>query len=349
LEQRLSPDGCRAVLVHELAHLRRRDHWVGWLMLFGACVWWWHPLFRFVRWQLGREAELACDAWVVGLLPEARRAYAEALIEVCEQSSVRAAPVPALGAAGRRRDLERRLIMIMRERVPFRLSLRLIQGVCVLALLAVPAWSLGQVAEKPKTPKAVEQDTPEATAHTLLALKYLQAAQSTQNPTSERDKKLQELEAKVQALLKELQALRASGKPTDSVLRATTGEASAAALVQYQAALAQHAKAANSPYVEVTRQAGAKRETVLVPSEEVALTRTTYKLPAAKAEALAAFLKEHLKAPVLETKVQGDNLTITTTPDFQRGIAQFIHLLEGKPPAAHSGGMNRTYYEPAKK
>jgi beta-lactamase regulating signal transducer with metallopeptidase domain len=45
LEDRLSAEGCRAVLLHELAHLRRRDHWVGWLMLIGGCVWWWHPLF----------------------------------------------------------------------------------------------------------------------------------------------------------------------------------------------------------------------------------------------------------------------------------------------------------------
>jgi len=52
----------RAVLAHELAHLKRRDHWVGWLQLAAACLWWWYPLFWYVRGQLRREAELACDA-----------------------------------------------------------------------------------------------------------------------------------------------------------------------------------------------------------------------------------------------------------------------------------------------
>ena len=66
LEDRLSAEGRRAVLLHELAHLRRRDHWVGWLLLAGGCVWWWHPLFWWVRRRLTQEAELACDAWVVG-------------------------------------------------------------------------------------------------------------------------------------------------------------------------------------------------------------------------------------------------------------------------------------------
>src|SRR5438552_991963 len=50
---RLSPDGERAAIVHELAHLRRRDHWVGWLQLAASCVWWWSPLFWHVRRQVG--------------------------------------------------------------------------------------------------------------------------------------------------------------------------------------------------------------------------------------------------------------------------------------------------------
>src|SRR5438067_1936197 len=57
---RLSPQSERAAIVHELAHLRRRDHWVGWLQLPASCVWWWSPLFWAVRRQIGRAAELAC-------------------------------------------------------------------------------------------------------------------------------------------------------------------------------------------------------------------------------------------------------------------------------------------------
>src|SRR5262249_3092294 len=52
LLEQLPPGSRRAVLVHELAHLRRRDHWVGWLELVAACVWWWNPLFWHVRRQL---------------------------------------------------------------------------------------------------------------------------------------------------------------------------------------------------------------------------------------------------------------------------------------------------------
>src|SRR5260370_6472326 len=38
----------RGVIVHELAHLRRRDHWVAWLRARAGCVWWWDPRFWIV-------------------------------------------------------------------------------------------------------------------------------------------------------------------------------------------------------------------------------------------------------------------------------------------------------------
>ena len=66
-----SPIGGRTAggAIHELAHVRRRDDWVGWLLLAAGCVWWWHPLFWWVRRKLTQEAELACDAGVSGRRP----------------------------------------------------------------------------------------------------------------------------------------------------------------------------------------------------------------------------------------------------------------------------------------
>src|SRR5262249_54061649 len=140
----LPPAGQRAVLAHELAHLKRRDHWVGWLQLAAACLWWGYPLFWYIRGQLRREAEVACDAWVVAMLPEARRVYAEALLEVARVDSGVAVAAPALGVVGRRQDFTRRLTMIMRERVPCRVSACGLLAAGVLALAALPNWSPGQ-------------------------------------------------------------------------------------------------------------------------------------------------------------------------------------------------------------
>ncbi len=327
LEGRLCDAGRRAVLVHELAHLRRRDHWVGWALLAGACVWWWHPLFRLARRRLGREAELACDAWVLAALPEARRAYAEALLEVC-QGRPREAAVPALGAAGRARDLERRLLMVMRGEAPCRLSRRVLLGVGVLALLALPAWTLGQPAKPPAQPgknKPAPQGPGAAfvdlDSDGVLDLFIVNGAQA-----GARDKKLQQVEEKLKALLQEVQALRAGPVDVDVFLESRLTQKAPGLYIHNEVTPAKPAKATPPP-------------------GEVHLTRTTYALPADKAAALAKFLQQHVKAPVLETKAEGDSLTVTTTPEAQRAIGGFVALVQGKPPAAWPSAQNR--YQPA--
>ena len=233
LEERLPTEGRRAVLLHELAQAcRRRDHWIGWLLLAGGCVWWWHPLFWWVRRRLMQEAELACDTWVVGAAPDGRRAYAEALLEV-SQRVVSTAAVPALGAAGGRRDLERRLVMIMRGPATRRLSWAGLAGVGVLGLLALPAWTLGGDPKTPTAPPVQPAGTP--TQATPGANPFgsapsigqpVTAAQGGGAPAAappadaDRDRKIQELENEVQRLLREIDQLRGQApgaRPGDQV------------------------------------------------------------------------------------------------------------------------------------
>jgi len=137
---RHSTDG---LIVHELAHVKRRDHVIGWLELMAGAIWWWNPLFWYVRHQIRENAELSCDAWVVDTLPGGRRAYAEALLAVCALASRRAMPLPAVGVrSSGRRFLERRLTVIMRDRVPLRLPR--FGLVCLLFLAAAAVPTLAQ-------------------------------------------------------------------------------------------------------------------------------------------------------------------------------------------------------------
>jgi hypothetical protein len=61
----------------------------------------------------------------------------------------------------------------------------------------------------------------------------------------------------------------------------------------------------------------------------IPLSRATYNLPKDKAEALAAFLKANVKTSVLELKVDNNSLTITTAPEAQVAIGNFVKLLQG--------------------
>src|SRR5262249_2352542 len=61
------------LLVHELAHLKRRDHWVRGLELLATGFYWWLPVVWIARQALREAEEQCCDAWVVSTFPGAAR------------------------------------------------------------------------------------------------------------------------------------------------------------------------------------------------------------------------------------------------------------------------------------
>jgi beta-lactamase regulating signal transducer with metallopeptidase domain len=130
----LDEDSRRAVLVHELAHVRRWDHVMCWLVAAVSTVYWWHPVAWWARRRLHEEAEASCDAWVTDLFPGARRAYAAALVVTTSFVSARAAKRgPWLGvASGSAKRLARRITMVMTHRAAPRVS---ILGVCFTAMV----------------------------------------------------------------------------------------------------------------------------------------------------------------------------------------------------------------------
>jgi beta-lactamase regulating signal transducer with metallopeptidase domain len=177
-------DACiDGLIVHELAHIARRDHIVGWLELVAGVMWWWNPLFWSVRRALREQAELACDAWVISALPNGRRAYAESLLAL---SSLGAAPAASIAAivgvrASSRRVLERRLVMIMKGRAPLRLPWAGLIALVVVTMASLPAWASGQIAGAPQPPppatSAQQQGVPVVVAVSPQAKPPAQPAQ----------------------------------------------------------------------------------------------------------------------------------------------------------------------------
>jgi len=111
----LPPRSRAAVLVHELAHIRRGDHWVRRFELAVTAVLWWHPLVWLARRELRAAEELCCDQWVLATLPAARRAYADALVDTADFLSPAPALPPLACGLGHVRELKRRLHMILQS------------------------------------------------------------------------------------------------------------------------------------------------------------------------------------------------------------------------------------------
>jgi beta-lactamase regulating signal transducer with metallopeptidase domain len=142
----------RQVIVHELAHLARRDLWAQWAVRLATCLYWWNPLVWLIAAALSEAAEESCDGWVVAEEPEGgREEYAETLGSVLEfVAQGEAVPVAALGLGTskswfRKRKLaalKRRVEMILGGRFAFRLNGGWLVAIFALALAALPGWAI---------------------------------------------------------------------------------------------------------------------------------------------------------------------------------------------------------------
>jgi len=101
----------RSVLLHELAHVRRRDLLTNAVVQLACAVYWFHPLVRLAARRVRIEAERACDALVVaaGTRPSD---YAGDLLEIARTMRSSATAAVALAMA-RRSDFEGRLLAIL--------------------------------------------------------------------------------------------------------------------------------------------------------------------------------------------------------------------------------------------
>lgn len=102
LPPRLVPEmgttGLRAVLLHELAHVRRGDLWVNLLQSALQALYWWHPLVWIANARMRAVREQATDEMVVVAQSGEVENYAQALVTVA-RSALRV-PAPSLGLVG---------------------------------------------------------------------------------------------------------------------------------------------------------------------------------------------------------------------------------------------------------
>jgi beta-lactamase regulating signal transducer with metallopeptidase domain len=136
----LDREQLQAVLVHELAHVRRKDYLVRWFEILVRGLFWWNPLVWWVSRQLRQAEEECCDAWVVWALPDSQKSYGKALLQTVEFLADRPV-VPIAGTAFGGSHVKRRIEMIVKRQLNPKMSwgallVVILLGVCVLPVAA---------------------------------------------------------------------------------------------------------------------------------------------------------------------------------------------------------------------
>ncbi|PEF12605.1 methicillin resistance protein [Bacillus thuringiensis] len=125
------------VFYHELAHIKRKDVAVNWIMYSLILLNWFNPILWYAYFCMREDQELACDAYALTFIDkEEQIAYGHTIITLLEHYSYQ---VPSLANLSRnKRTLKRRIIMIKKfQKKSYRLSL-----LGIIAIVAIASLSL---------------------------------------------------------------------------------------------------------------------------------------------------------------------------------------------------------------
>jgi len=182
LAETLTPDQLRAVLLHELMHVRRGDVWVNFAQSLLQIAYWWHPLVWLANARLRRIREEAVDDAVMVALRADAEIYAPTLLAVAKFALQR--PLASLGLVGileSRSALRQRIERLVNLPVPRRAGLG---GLSALAIVTFSAVALPMGEAPPLPPPTASEVAPSSSkAIPWSAPGYIPAAMNSASIT----------------------------------------------------------------------------------------------------------------------------------------------------------------------
>ena len=139
MAKRLGPERLRHVFIHELAHLKRQDIAVNWLLTLLQAAHWFNPLVWLAFHRLRVDRELACDALALSRLgPGEASEYGGTIVHLAETMSGPWRQPALAGVLEDASQIKRRILMIARFRTtPLRWSILAAAVTIGLAIVAL--------------------------------------------------------------------------------------------------------------------------------------------------------------------------------------------------------------------
>jgi beta-lactamase regulating signal transducer with metallopeptidase domain len=166
------------IVLHELAHLDRRDDWSNLAQKLIEAVLPIQPAVYWLGYQMSLAREMACDDWVIAATGTPRP-YAAALTKVAELSQWQRAGLLAAGAVGNRSQLFRRVRQMLDRR---RNAAPKLAVVPLASALAVVVGLTGLSARAPQLIAFAQSVAPASSPANPIAPRASLAAQSPRAP-----------------------------------------------------------------------------------------------------------------------------------------------------------------------
>jgi len=168
----LPPEQVEAILLHELAHIRRKDMFMNLIQSFGEALFFFHPGVRWVSSLIREERENCCDDIAVGFAKN-KKEFIRALVSF--QEFMMTPPRYAVALSGSRNSLLQRTKRILyrdNKRLDIRERVLLLGCMLIISVLTFafsytsgtrisPGKSIGRLVEPVKESSVAEPATPE--------------------------------------------------------------------------------------------------------------------------------------------------------------------------------------------
>ena len=157
-----------SIFIHELVHMRRHDIAVKWLTLIACAIHWFNPVVWFVRREIDRVCELACDeAVILHMDNRAKQNYGDTLISVATDTKI---PMPVLSTTmcEEKRALKERLSAIMRSKQHTKAAVFASGIIILVATLAACTLGAGRNAAT----EEYEEETYDPPTETIYSTEY---------------------------------------------------------------------------------------------------------------------------------------------------------------------------------
>ncbi len=223
----LNPGQVEAIMVHELAHIRRFDHVIAILQAVVTRIFFFHPVAWFLSSEINKERENCCDDLVVKTFEDPIN-YIKALTMIQELNME--GYVPANALLGKSKKLLGRIRRLLKNDEPRTPVFRFAVAGSLLAVVGLATITL-VTAGKPESPGAlsaiftVRQEKPQAVADTLKKQRHpsreMADQQTDQKLIEKKQKDLEEATRKLEkAQLQVVWAQREVEKAMEEMERA---------------------------------------------------------------------------------------------------------------------------------
>ncbi|OQA01343.1 MAG: Methicillin resistance mecR1 protein [Planctomycetes bacterium ADurb.Bin412] len=138
LAEKFNPSQLQAVMLHELAHIKRGDLWVNLIQTILQIGYFYHPLLWVANRMIRRVREQAVDEMVLVALEKNATDYSHTLIDIAEMAFCKASPgLGLIGVVESRKALAQRIKHIISRPIPRTARLGVVGLVAVLVTAAV--------------------------------------------------------------------------------------------------------------------------------------------------------------------------------------------------------------------